>query len=401
MRRPALLGCVALLLAPPAATAAAAAAVDRTGFRYTRALGAAPGPTLLEPDKPLHAHARAGFADLRVVDATGRQVPWRPLPTLDEPHATPVPLLNRGREGGKAVALIDLGPVRRVHDRIELDLPDRRFVGAVTVLGSDDRSRFTRLSTTQIYDVGGARPARSTTAVFPPTDHRYLRLEATGVAEILGATVAFDPARPALEPVEAESRVVPRPGATRVSLDVGYPHVPVDALRVRTSTARFDRPVTVSGSNDGRTFVFLADGRVTRFSGVSLTEIPVAARHRYLRVEIGNGDDPPLEGLRVEALARPRTLLLQEGFRPPYRLYYGDPGLRPPEYDFAALPRGELDLGSARPGRLGAERPNPAYEPPPDTRSFAERHPAVLQGALVLAALAVAAGGLLALRRRT
>jgi hypothetical protein len=381
--------------------AAFAATLDQTGFRYTRELRAKPGLALLEPDGPLYAHSRAGFADLRIVDADGRQVPWRRLPPLEEPRRTRVQLLNRGRQGETAVALIDLGPERRVHDRIELELPDRRFVGSVVVLGSDDRRRFTRLSETQIYDVRGARAARSTTAVFPPTDHRYLQLRAKGVSAIAGATVAFDPTQPRLRPVDADTTVRQRGAVTIVDLDLGFRNVPVDEIDVEATTGRFDRPVTVTGSNDGRGFGLVGSGRLTRFQTVSFTSIPVGARSRYLRVEIANGDDPPLAGLRVSALAEPRTLLLAPGFRPPYRLLYGDPALRAPRYDFAAVPPAELDLRRARVGRLAAEARNPTFEPPEDTRSFAARHPVVVQGALALAAIAVAGAGLVALRRRT
>lgn len=386
-----------LVLAP----AAWAVDADRSGFRYTRPLRAAPGLVLLEPDGQLYQHARGGLVDLRVLDADGRQVPWRRLPALDQPRQTAVELLNRGRRGGQATALIDLGPVRRVHDRVELDVPDQRFVGRVEVLGSDDRRTFTRLSTTQIYDVRGARAARSTTAVFPPTDFRYLLLRASGISSIAGATVAYDPSRPALRPVPSRTQLRRRGSRTIVELDLGFRNVPVDELVVETATRRFDRPVEVSGSNDGQRFASLGGGRVTRFSGVSLTTVEAVAHHRYVRIAIENGDDPPLEGLRVRALARPRTILLAEGFRPPYRLFYGNALLGPPDYDFEALPAAELDLARARPGRLGAEAANPDFEAPADTRSFAARHPVVVQAALALAAIAVAVGGFRALRRRT
>jgi hypothetical protein len=50
---------------------------------------------------------------------------------------------------------------------------------------------------------------------------------------------------------------------------------------------------------------------------------------------------------------------------------------------------------------LAPERQSSAFEPPADTRSFTERHPVLVDLALALAASALVAGGLLALRRRT
>jgi hypothetical protein len=59
--------------------AAPAAAVEPR-FRYERSLEVlGTGPFRVEPDAALSGHTRDGFADLRVYDASGEQVPWRIL----------------------------------------------------------------------------------------------------------------------------------------------------------------------------------------------------------------------------------------------------------------------------------------------------------------------------------
>jgi hypothetical protein len=122
-------------------------------------------------------------------------------------------------------------------------------------------------------------------------------------------------------------------------------------------------------------------------------------RARVLRIRIVNGDDSPLTGIRVEALAHPRTLLLEGGHRGPFTLYYG--GLvRAPVYEFARLPRAAPALDRRQRGALGPERENPLYRVV-DTRSFVARNRSLVTAALALAALAVLAAGGLALRRTT
>lgn len=393
--------CTVLVLAA-AVPAAWAAGIDESSFRYARELDSpGSGPVLIEPDGPLYEHARPGLADLRIIDAAGRQAPWRLAP---EPEAAPpvsVTVLNRGRRAGKAVALLDLGPVRRAHDRVELEVADRDFVGRVTVYGSDDRKTFTRLSTTVIYDVSGAESARSTAALFPASDFRYLELVATGISAIEGATVAAEPSRLALLSRRVAHVTVREAGRrTVVVADLGFRNVPVDEVRVGTDTLRYDRPLEIEGSNDGLSWVYLADARVFRLEDSLPAAIAVASRHRFLRLTIENGDDEPLAGIRVEALARPRTLLVADGYQPPLRLLYGSPRATAPSYDFARLPRESLGLERARAAELGPERPNPLYEPPRDTRSFFARHPALVQVALALGAAIVAVSGLLVLRPR-
>ena len=380
-----------------------AAQVETSEFRYTRMLAAPAGvPVTFEPDGALYGHAAEGFPDLRVVDADGTQVPWRtePLPAAVPPRA--VPLVARGELDGVVSVVLDRGAAPEVIDRVELDVPDREFVGEVEILGSATGAEgsYATLSTTPIYAFRGAVAARSTTALFPSTDYRYLLVRARGVSGIDGATVSRDPLQPRLDSVSADSSVRQRPRATVVTLDLGFQNVPVDAIEVQSTTDTFVRRAVVEGSNNGTTYVPLGGAEVARYRGVDLDRIPIDGRQRYVRVTIVNGDDAPLAGLRVRALARDRPLLLAEGFTPPYRILYGAPGLAAPAYDFARLPASAIGLDRAREAELGRETLNADFEPPADARTFFEKNPNVVNGLLVLVAIVAAVAGLLALRRR-
>ena len=73
--------------------AATAPALPVDHLRYVRTLRpTAAGPVELVPDGSLYAHAREDFSDVRIADARGRSVPWRPTPqpalTSTQPTAT-------------------------------------------------------------------------------------------------------------------------------------------------------------------------------------------------------------------------------------------------------------------------------------------------------------------------
>ena len=249
--------------------AASALEVDRTQYRYVRVLPAEgrPQPLAFEPDAPMIAHTKRGLADLRILDGRGEQVPWRRLTQRGAPQRR-VRILNSGKREDAAVALLDLGRRRQIVDRIELDVPDSGFVGRVTVLGADRRTGpFTRLSTTAIYDIAGAQRARSTTAVFPPTDFRFLQLRATGVTRIAAAAVSGTAGRPRLVPRRHAVRQVTNGRETVFLLDFGVPRVPVTEVAVTAATRVYAREATVEGSNDRRAFLSLATARVVRFPG--------------------------------------------------------------------------------------------------------------------------------------
>lgn len=382
---------------------AAAAAVDRVKFRYERTLtleGAAE-PTAFEPDGPMLAHAREGFGDLRIVDASGAQVPWRLVPELEAAPRT-VEVLNTGRSGNEALALLDLGAGPAAYDRIELDSPDRLFVGRVRVLGADRRlGPFRLLSTTGIYGIRGAQDARSTTAVLPRSDFRYIELAATAVSAITGATVSGSEERPRL--TQRRYALVPGPGAageSRFTLDFGIRGVPVTELEVSSSTPAYERPVRIDGSNDRQSFTPVAAGRIFRFRGSTSAPVRFVSRFRYLRVSIENGDDPRLAGVRLETRGPSRAILLETGHEPPFQLLYGGPQVPAASYEFARIPAPPL-RSLLPPSQLGPERLNASFDPPADTRSFAERHPVVIQVTLAVAAAALVAAGFFALRRRT
>jgi hypothetical protein len=281
-----------------------AAGIQQSDFRYTRTVHADPSAHIvIEPDGPMFAHARPDFADLRVLDANGSTVPWRPLPPPRAADVEPVAVLNSGTQGSQAVALLDLGRRREVRDRVQLDVPDTGFVGRIVVLGAfRPEGPFTRLSATGIYDVRGAERARSTTAVFPATIYRYLLVRATGVSRISGATVSATEGRPDTI-VRMPRRVATRQSGPRtvVTLDFGRRNVPVDELSVSARSARYDRPVVVEASNDGRSWRPVAAARISRFEGSSPGPIAIGVRARFVRVRIDNGDDSPLVGIEVTA----------------------------------------------------------------------------------------------------
>jgi hypothetical protein len=390
---------VRLAVLTAAAALAAPAGVPEEGFRWERTLKGPPsGHLLFTPDGPMYAHSRLDLSDVRLLDAGGRQVPWRILPPAPHAAVKQVAPLNAGRRGRGFVALLDLGPRRVVRNRAQLVPADtRQFVGRVVVSGSDDRRTFTRLSSTQVWNLRGATAASSTTLVFPPTDHRFLRLEGTGVPIPAMVGVFNETARPRLEPLDADVTVANRNRETVVTVDVGHANMPVDVLRFTTTTRRFDRELFIEWSNGGR-FAPFGENRIVRLGGVRKLEADVAARAARLRITIDNGDDEPLANLHVRALTRPRPIVVDKGYQPPFRVLYGNRSIGAPEYDFARVPRAELRPLVA--ARLGRERPNPTFEPPSDTRSFLERNDWLVEAALVLAAAAAATGGFFALRRR-
>jgi hypothetical protein len=136
---------------------------------------------------------------------------------------------------------------------------------------------------------------------------------------------------------------------------------------------------------------------MTRAPGLSSRTIDVDSRFRYLRVTVENGDDPPLRFVLIETYGPSFAVMVEGGHPAPLRLYYGDPDLTAPSYEFARLPA-QRPARILDPSQLPPEQFNAGFALPEE--SFAERNRWLIQVALAVAALVVAAAGFLALRKR-
>jgi hypothetical protein len=105
-------------------------------------------------------------------------------------------------------------------------------------------------------------------------------------------------------------------------------------------------------------------------------------------VTIENGDDAPLNIASVRLEMLQRNLCFEAAGTGDYTLYYGDPALTAPRYDYATLFSPQNDAAQIA---AGAELANPAYQSRPDERPFTDKHPWLLWVALV-AAIAILGG---------
>ena len=109
-------------------------------------------------------------------------------------------------------------------------------------------------------------------------------------------------------------------------------------------------------------------------------------------VSIENGDDTPLRLQSVRLQMLERNLCFEAEAGGSYALYYGDPALEAPRYDYATLFTLQANAAQIT---AGPEELNHAYQPRPDARPFTEKHPALLWVAL---AVVIALLGAIALR---
>jgi len=386
-------------------------------FRYERPVQIVPqasGQTCLVLDAEIFAHAAPQLADVRLY-RDGAETPY--VVRVDTPAEVAeksIALLNLGVRGRQTVFDAELPDTH--YTDLQLDLAAQNFIATVTVSGSQARtgSAETRLGSYTIFDLTRQRLGRSTVLHLPESDFRFLHFSITwpiSPENITGLSVERMPATQHPYSTVAESSLVMQKGHDSV-LEFTVPaHVPVDriAFTPGVAPALFSRDVNIritpvtasSAAQETRpSQTVTSAGNLLRVHSVQngqrideerlAIDAPAAdfSTPAKWTVTIDNGDDAPLKLESVRLQMAQRTLCFDAAANGRYTLFYGDPALQAPHYDYATLftPQSNVVLATS-----GPEEPNPAYQSRPDARPFTEKHPALLWVALI-AVIALLAG---------
>lgn len=395
----------------------AAATPNPRYFKYQRAILNTPSQnqqTCVALDPATFANAGPDLASLRLYKG---------------PTETPYALHNVGNTQSSASAILPLNlGVRAGHTIFDAAMPDgsyrnvtlavdaKDFIATVQVSGSQNQTgvRATSLGSYTIFDFTRQKLGRSTVLHLPLSNFRYLHFRIDGPVtpqQITG--IHTEPAAQA--PPEyinvASSSTIKQQGRDSIIQFTVAPNIPVDRVLFTPGPqpANFSRDVTINVSpthpqaedETESPYPPTSSGNILRLhttqNGRKINEESLAVETpaqtfnttTNWTITIHNQDDPPIALQSVALQMTARMLCFNAQPSANYALYYGDPALTAPHYDYAQL--FALDSNAAR-ATLGNEHANPLYQPRRDTRPFTERHPALLWIALIVAILIL--GGL-------
>jgi hypothetical protein len=392
--------------------AVVAASPEVKYFRYERPIEGTDGrlgQRCLLIDPAIFSKAAPMLADLRLY-RDGVETPYA-ISTAEASESVEKPIapLNVGVRSGETV--FDANLPEGQYSDIELSLDAKDFIAAVTVVGSQTSGgQGTKLGTYTVFDLTGQKLGRSTVLHLPASDFSHLQFSIKGPISpesVRGLTVVrLSKIQPKYVTAAESTRIEQKGYTSLVVFDVPA-HVPVDRIVFKPggTPSQFSRRVTVSAKETGQPppdssaepqVRTVAEGNLLRVhtvrDGQRIDEEHLELDVPWLDTEqastwtvsIENGDDLPLQLESVQLQMLERNLCFDANGAGKYVLYYGDPALSAPVYDYAALfsrngdPKAEASALTA-----GQEEANPAYQPRPDERPFTEKHPALLWIALV------------------
>jgi len=387
----------------------AIAVADVHYFRYARPIVGMPSQasqTCVALDGTVYTHSQSLLSDLRLY-RDGKETPY--VVRIAEPitaAAKNIAPLNLGEQGGRLV--FDAAMPEGSYNDIELDLAAHDFIATVDVFGSQSQTggSSTKIGTYTIFDFTREKLGRSTVLHLPESDFRYLHFRVDGPLkpdDVTGLSLTPSAeAKPHYVTAAESAQVVQKSRETMIEFSLPA-KVPVDRVEFvpEAQPINFSRDATVTAtpqktnqSGESREAeASTSSGSILRLHGVHnghqideerlSVDPPVSATSDATEwvVKIDNGDDAPLALQSVRLQMLERTLCFDATPGASYTVYYGDPTLAAPRYDYATLFTPEANAARAA---LGPERDNPDYRPRPDERPFTEKHPGLLWTALVL-----------------
>jgi hypothetical protein len=337
-----------LLAAVPGFGSESDAAIERD------VLPGGPGANRLEVDVDLLAEAAVDLSDLRLLSASGDEVPYL---LLDQPraqrswiHGELLPIRRTRRSSGFEV---DLGKIVMV-DRIRIEGLPAPFLKRVRIEAGGDRAHWTMLhEQATLFDLPDDG-LRLLELDFNPGEYRYLRVVWSDHSsarlplpkQVTARTVAGNPPPLPLAAKMPFEHRASEPGVSRYRVWLPAPRLPITGFELEVGDSYVLRRARITEARLSGSEIRPHELGVTTLRRVirddlvaSQMKIAVSApTETEVEIEIDNGDNKPFELTSVTArFAAQPWIYFESPDGEPLRARYGAPGLSAPLYDLEAL----------------------------------------------------------------
>lgn len=354
--------------------------------------------------------ARTDLADLRLYDGRNRETPYalRIRREVDEKREIGGQVFNRSIVGSSTSEVsVDLGENPGDHNEVEIQTTGANFRRRVEIEGSDSSKDWRTLETRGVLLSFEAqnKSVESSRVNYPTSRYRYLRVRVfrdeltdTDAPEITGVKVMM--AVHTKGELNTWGVYVPpyqllRNQGAHASLwtiDLGA-RVPCDRLTLQIEDASFSRQFQIESVDDAQNARLIATGELNRHIGEEAKPLVITFDQeeyaRKLRLLVTDYSNPTLSITAIQASAPARKLFfeLKEAPTQPLRLFFGNPKVTAPHYDFEKELPSKL---SAEPthSMVGSVVTNPEFVPEP--LPLTERVPWLIYIVLTASSVALA-----------
>ncbi len=372
---------------------------------------------------PLEVLDKAGkdLADLRLYDSGSREIPYavRIRREIAAKREIGGRIFNAGVVGSSTSEVsVDLGEDPGEHNEVEIQTTGTNFRRSVEVEGSDSGREWRRLETRGVLFNFEAqnRSVASGRVTYPTSRYRYLRVrilrdeltddKAPEINRVEVMMAIHEKGELSMWAVYVPSYQLLRNQGAHASvwtIDLGA-RAPCDRLTLEIDDASFSRPFQIESVDDPQNVRLIATGELTRRVGEAkplVITFDEEVHARKLRLLVTDYSNPTLSITSIQASAPARQLVfeLKEAPAQPLRLFFGNPKVAAPHYDFEkelpsrlstdpGSPSGQPAAGGPIQSTVGGAVTNPEYKPEP--LPLTERIPWLIYIVLTAASVALA-----------
>jgi len=357
-------------------------------------------------DENIFSGSGRELSDIRIVDASGKEIPFKIISgrQLPEKKSYPANLVNNSYiPGQSSMAIIDLGSRGIAINDISINTSSENFQRNVKISGSDDMQTWNILRDgAYVYDYTdrkGNFKSQNVTISFPESVFRYLKVE---VSDEGGNPIKINSIYADHSVVESVREFEQKPTfsisenttdkTTEIVADRGVSGVPTGKISFKINGDNFNRGLVIYSSKDKDKWNYIGQNYIFRyntpkFKGENLTINFPETSERYLKISILNKDNSSLAVSNIITSSIYRDIVFVSTSGNTYRVYYGNPNARYPEYDLEKYFQ-YLDVEHAQVASLSVQKENNSFIAPIEPQKpLSERIPYLFSTVLVFVSL--------------
>jgi len=326
------------------------------------------GTYKIELNPGLVAKSAKGLYDIRLFDNTGRTVAYalsNNLSAGNQDSFIEFPAVNSGPQNDTATVYISENVNKLNVSQLWVDLKNTSVNRSVNLMGSDDlKTWFAIKEDIQLQDAGeSGKPDYEQSFNFPTSNYRYFKIQVNGKnkapVKILRSGIYFtqsnQPEYAELPPVKFNKADTGKKTSIFIRFDEPYQ---VNKLHLNiTAPKYYSRKVVVYTTNKNFDNVNIDEVCDTVLSSSGTQDILLSVKIKYIRIDIFNGDDNPLNVASVKAYQLKQYIISYLAGGHDYYVLTGDSVAKTVNYDLSFLKYCSID-------KLPVIATNSAYKNP-------------------------------------
>lgn len=331
-------------------------------------------------DDELFAGTRSDLRDLRLIDSSNKEVPYKLLMSKSRNERrkfSPKVLNNSYNESGDTSLILDFGENNQGVSNLLINTPNQNFQRSVEVYGSESAKENWNLLTDKAYiydytDKRGGLATQKTEISFTNSIFRYLMVVVKsdgGERFVVNSVNAYDyiserSKEYVRQPVFKQKRDRVKK-TSDIFVDLEVSGIPTRKIELAVADSNFRRGVEIYSSYDNNKWHLVGSDYIFRyntdkFRGENLSLNFSETDERYLKIVIYNNDNEELDITNLKSFSLYREVVFEADSSKNYRVYYANREARFPVYDIDNY-FAYFDLDKVKDVSLGSEMENTAF----------------------------------------